>query len=102
MEPCLGSDVYVHTFCVCIYMTRAWCNKNNICIIITIVFWKMQFQCRLVQIVGDMETTGGDDSDNTSEKCQSGGDGQYNTTGSDASTAVMDKTSPPHNMLDQR
>jgi hypothetical protein len=49
-----------------------------------------------------METTDGDDSDNTSEKCHNSGDGQYNTARSDASMAMMDKTSPPHNMPDQR
>jgi hypothetical protein len=43
---------------------------------------KMQYHCWPIQIVGDTETTGDDDSDNNAEKCRTGGDGQDINAGS--------------------
>jgi len=60
----------------------------------------MQYYYGLVQIVGDMESTGNGDSDNTTKKQSNNGDGQYKTAGSNTTTMVKDRTSPLHSTLD--
>lgn len=98
MEPYLNSDVYVHTLCICIR------PRSGVIKIIFVFYYncimKMQYYYGLVQIVGDMESTGNGDSDNTTKKQSNNGDGQYKTAGSNTTTMVKDRTSPLHSTLD--
>jgi len=79
--------------------TQVWCSQIKFVLLLQLIL-KNAVSVTVVQIVGDMESTGGDDNHNAAEKCHNGGERQYNTAGSNACTAVLDRTSPPHRMPD--
>ena len=89
MELCLGSDVYVMTLCICIQLGSSLIKI--IFILLLQLILKNAVLVTTFQIIGDMKSTGGDNSENTAEKCHNGGGRQYNTAGSNTSTAVMDR-----------
>lgn len=73
----LWMDLFYRTvswqWCICSYIVYIYTTLVCVLEIIFVLLLqlyseKIQYQCRPVQIIGDMETTGGDDSDNTAEK----------------------------------